>query len=123
MTVALHGYERRCLSRKVSNVVIEFDAKIGYISAIYYKEGNYMNISNITELITGIALFLFGMLLMGEGLKQVAGNKLEIILYKLTGSPLKGLLFGTGITTVIQSSSATSVMVVGFVNSGIMKLK
>lgn len=82
-----------------------------------------MDISNITELITGIALFLFGMALMGEGLKQVAGNKLEIILYKLTGSPLKGLLFGTGITTVIQSSSATSVMVVGFVNSGIMKVR
>lgn len=82
-----------------------------------------MNISNITELITGIALFLFGMQLMGEGLKQVAGNKLEIILYKLTGSPLKGLLFGAGITTVIQSSSATSVMVVGFVNSGIMKVR
>jgi phosphate:Na+ symporter len=60
---------------------------------------------------------------MGEGLKQVAGNKLEIILYKLTGSPLKGLLFGAGITTVIQSSSATSVMVVGFVNSGIIKVK
>ncbi len=82
-----------------------------------------MNVSNIIEMISGIALFLFGMVLMGEGLKQVAGNKLEIILYKLTGSPLKGLLFGAGITTVIQSSSATSVMVVGFVNSGIMKVK
>jgi len=82
-----------------------------------------MNISNLFELITGVALFLFGMTLMGEGLKQVAGNKLEIILYKLTGKPLKGLLFGAGITTVIQSSSATSVMVVGFVNSGIMKVR
>jgi len=82
-----------------------------------------MNVSNIIELITGIALFLFGMTLMGEGLKQVAGNKLEIILYKLTGKPLKGLLFGAVITTVIQSSSATSVMVVGFVNSGIMKVR
>jgi len=81
-----------------------------------------MSIAILIELITGIALFLFGMTLMGDGLKQVAGNRLGIILYKLTGSPLKGLLFGTGITTVIQSSSATSVMVVGFVNSGIMKL-
>ena len=81
-----------------------------------------MSISIIIELITGIALFLFGMTLMGDGLKQVAGNRLGVILYKLTGSPVKGLLFGTGITTVIQSSSATSVMVVGFVNSGIMKL-
>lgn len=82
-----------------------------------------MNISNILELITGIALFLFGMTLMGEGLKKVAGNKLEVILYRLTGKPFKGLLFGTGITTVIQSSSATSVMVVGFVNSGMMKVR
>jgi len=82
-----------------------------------------MNISNIIELITGVALFLFGMTLMGEGLKQVAGNKLEVILYNLTGKPLKGLLFGAGVTTVIQSSSATSVMVVGFVNSGIMKVR
>jgi len=82
-----------------------------------------MNISNIIQLISGIALFLFGMTLMGEGLKQVAGNKLEVILYKLTGKPLKGLLFGAGVTTVIQSSSATSVMVVGFVNSGIMKVR
>lgn len=81
-----------------------------------------MSISNIIGLITGVAMFLFGMALMGEGLKQVAGNKLEVILYKLTGSPLKGLLFGTGVTAVIQSSSATSVMVVGFVNSGIMKV-
>jgi len=82
-----------------------------------------MNITNIVELITGIALFLFGMSLMGEGLKQVAGNRLEVILYKLTGKPIKGFLFGTGITMVIQSSSATSVMVVGFVNSGIMKVR
>lgn len=82
-----------------------------------------MNITIIIQLITGIALFLYGMTLMGDGLKQVAGNKLELILYKLTGKPLKGLLFGAGITTVIQSSSATSVMVVGFVNSGIMKVR
>jgi len=82
-----------------------------------------MSISNILELLTGVALFLFGMTLMGESLKQVAGNKLELILYKLTGKPVKGLLFGAGVTTVIQSSSATSVMVVGFVNSGIMKVR
>lgn len=82
-----------------------------------------MNVSNLIELLTGASLFLFGMALMGEGLKQVAGNKLEVILYKLTGTPLKGLLFGTGITTVIQSSSATSVMVVGFVNSNIMTVR
>ena len=70
-----------------------------------------------------MALFLFGMTLMGDGLKKVAGNKLEIILYKLTSTPLKGVLLGTGVTAVIQSSSATSVMVVGFVNSGMMQVR
>lgn len=71
----------------------------------------------------GVALFLFGMTLMGEGLKKVAGSKLEMVLYRLSGTPLKGVLLGTGVTAVIQSSSATSVMVVGFVNSGMMKLE
>ncbi len=71
----------------------------------------------------GVALFLFGMTLMGEGLKKVAGSKLELVLYRLSGTPLKGVLLGTGVTAVIQSSSATSVMVVGFVNSGMMKLE
>ena len=75
------------------------------------------------SLLGGVALFLFGMTLMGDGLKKVAGNKLEIILYKLTSTPLKGVLLGTGVTSVIQSSSATSVMVVGFVNSGMMKVR
>ena len=82
-----------------------------------------MSISNLISLLSGIALFLFGMALMGDGLKQVAGNKLELILYRLTGSPVKGFLLGTGVTAVIQSSSATSVMVVGFVNSGMMKVR
>lgn len=59
---------------------------------------------------------------MGEGLKKVAGSKLELVLYKLSGSPVKGVLLGTGVTAIIQSSSATSVMVVGFVNSGVMKV-
>ncbi len=75
------------------------------------------------SLLGGVALFLFGMTLMGEGLKKVAGNKLEIILYRLTSTPLKGVLLGTGVTAVIQSSSATSVMVVGFVNSGMMQVR
>lgn len=82
-----------------------------------------ISIKNIIELLTGVALFLFGMQLMGDGLKKVAGSKLELILYKLSSTPLKGVLFGTGVTAVIQSSSATSVMVVGFVNSGMMKVK
>lgn len=82
-----------------------------------------MNLSCVISLIGGIALFLFGMSLMGEGLKKVAGNKLEIILYRLSNTPLKGMLLGAGVTAVIQSSSATSVMVVGFVNSGMMKLR
>lgn len=82
-----------------------------------------MSISNYVSLLGGVALFLFGMTLMGEGLKKVAGSKLELVLYKLSSTPLKGLLLGTGVTAVIQSSSATSVMVVGFVNSGMMKTR
>ena len=82
-----------------------------------------MSVANLISLLSGIALFLFGMALMGDGLKKVAGNKLEVILFQLTGSPLKGFLLGTGVTAVIQSSSATSVMVVGFVNSGMMKVR
>lgn len=79
-------------------------------------------IVTVLGLLSGVALFLYGMSVMGEGLKQVAGNKLELILYKLTSTPVKGLLLGAAVTAVIQSSSATSVMVVGFVNSGLMKL-
>ena len=82
-----------------------------------------MSVSDVLSLFSGIALFLFGMTLMGDNLKKVAGNSLELILYKLSGSPLKGILLGAGVTAVIQSSSATSVMVVGFVNSGMMKVK
>jgi len=82
-----------------------------------------MGISNIITLFGGVALFLFGMSLMGDGLKKVAGSKLELLLYKLSSTPLKGLLLGAGVTAIIQSSSATSVMVVGFVNSGMMKVR
>ena len=82
-----------------------------------------MGIADVVTLLGGIALFLFGMSLMGEGLKKVAGSRLELVLYKLSSTPLKGVLLGTGVTAVIQSSSATSVMVVGFVNSGMMKVK
>ena len=82
-----------------------------------------MGISNVLELLGGVALFLFGMALMGDSLKKVAGNNLELILFRLSSTPLKGILLGTGVTAVIQSSSATSVMVVGFVNSGMMKVR
>lgn len=82
-----------------------------------------MDATNIISLLGGVALFLFGMAIMGDGLKKVAGNKLELVLYKLSSTPFKGVLLGTGVTAVIQSSSATSVMVVGFVNSGMMKVK
>ena len=81
-----------------------------------------MNIANTISLLGGLAFFLFGMSLLGEGLKRVAGSKLEIILAKLTSTTFKGVLLGALVTAVIQSSSATTVMVVGFVNSGIMKL-
>ena len=81
-----------------------------------------MGITIILSLLSGVALFLYGMSVMGDGLKKVAGNKLEAFLYKLTNTPLKGILLGAGVTAIIQSSSATSVMVVGFVNSGMMKV-
>ena len=80
------------------------------------------NVLMILNLLCGVALFLYGMSSMGDGLKKVAGNKMELILYKLTNSPLKGFLLGTAVTCVIQSSSAATVMVVGFVNSGMMKV-
>ena len=82
-----------------------------------------MDLSNLISLLSGTALFLFGMSLMGDGLKKVAGNRLEVLLYKLTNTSWKGILLGTGVTAVIQSSSATSAMVVGFVNSGMMKFR
>jgi len=81
-----------------------------------------MGIANSILLLGGLGFFLFGMSLLGEGLKRVAGSKLEMILEKLTSTTFKGVLLGTLVTAVIQSSSATTVMVVGFVNSGIMKL-
>lgn len=74
------------------------------------------------EMIGGLALFLFGMNTMGDGLAKLAGGKLERILEKLTANPIMGVILGFVVTAVIQSSSATTVMVVGFVNSGIMKL-
>ena len=82
-----------------------------------------MEASNIISLLGGVAMFLFGMSVMGDSLKKVAGSKMEMILYKLASNPVKGILLGTGVTAAIQSSSATSVMVVGFVNSGMMKVK
>ena len=82
-----------------------------------------MDATNIISLLGGVAMFLFGMSVMGDSLKKVAGSKMEMVLYKLAGNPIKGILLGTGVTAVIQSSSATSVMVVGFVNSGMMQVK
>lgn len=81
-----------------------------------------MSIFNVFTLMGGIALFLYGMDLMGKSLEQTAGSKLQGILSKMTASPLKGLLLGMAVTAVIQSSGATTVMAVGFVNSGLMEL-
>ena len=81
-----------------------------------------MDFFNILTMIGGLALFLYGMHILGEGLTKVSGGKMERLLEKLTSSALKAMLLGAGVTAVIQSSSATTVMVVGFVNSGIMKL-
>ena len=81
-----------------------------------------MGYFEILGLVGGLALFLFGMDLMGDSLKKLAGGKLESILAKLTSNRFKGFLLGFIVTAIIQSSSATTVMLVGFVNSGIMKL-
>ncbi len=81
-----------------------------------------MSIFMVLSLIGGLALFLYGMQMMGDGLKKVSGGKLEMILEKLTSNKIMAVLLGAGVTAVIQSSSATTVMVVGFVNSGIMSL-
>lgn len=81
-----------------------------------------MDIFSVLTMIGGLALFLYGMEVLGDGLKKMSGGKLEHILEKLTSNKLMAVLLGAGVTAVIQSSSATTVMVVGFVNSGIMKL-
>ena len=81
-----------------------------------------MNFFSILTLLGGLAMFLYGMQVMGDGLAKVSGGKLEQILENLTSSKWKAVLLGMCVTAVIQSSSATTVMVVGFVNSGIMKL-
>lgn len=81
-----------------------------------------MDFFNLLTMVGGLALFLYGMDVMGDGLAKTSGGKLEQILEKLTSTPIKAVLLGAGVTAVIQSSSATTVMVVGFVNSGIMKL-
>ena len=81
-----------------------------------------MDFFDVLTLIGGLALFLFGMQILGDGLSKVSGGRMESILEKMTSNPIKGILLGALVTAVIQSSSATTVMVVGFVNAGIMKL-
>ena len=85
---------------------------------VYYE----MSIFNVFTLMGGIAMFLYGMDLMGKALEQTAGSKLQGILSTMTSSPIRGLLLGLAVTAVIQSSGATTVMAVGFVNSGLMEL-
>ena len=82
-----------------------------------------MDFFDLLKMVGGLALFLYGMNLLGDGLSQASGRRLERILEKLTSNPIKAVLMGAVVTGVIQSSSATTVMVVGFVNSGIMSLK
>lgn len=82
-----------------------------------------MTIFDVLDLVGGLALFLFGMNIMGAALEKKAGGQLKSLLGKMTSNPFKGFLLGAGVTAVIQSSSATTVMVVGFVNSGIMTLR
>lgn len=82
-----------------------------------------MDLFNALNLIGGLCLFLFGMTLMGQALERRAGNKLKTLLERITANKFAGLMTGLGVTAIIQSSSATTVMVVGFVNSGLMTLR
>ncbi len=79
-----------------------------------------MDLSGVLQMLGGVGLFLFGMSMMGDGLKRAAGNKMEMILWRLSSTPIRGVLLGLLVTAVIQSSSATTVMVVSFVNAGMM---
>ena len=97
----------------MQNLLNNFHAVITHESVDVYM---------VLNLLLGLALFLFGMDVMGEGLKKSAGNKLKTILGKMTSNKFKGFLLGLGVTMIIQSSSATTVMVVGFVNSATMTL-
>lgn len=81
-----------------------------------------MSFTYVMGLLGGLALFLYGMQMMSTGLEVAAGNKMKVILEKLTANRFVGVLVGAVITAIIQSSSATTVMVVGFVNSGMMTL-
>ncbi len=93
-------------------------------AAASHFELNFENVmfELLLPLIAGVALFLFGMNVMGESLERTAGGKLKVILSKMTSNPVKGFFLGVGVTAIIQSSSATTVMLVGFVNSGLMPL-
>ena len=82
-----------------------------------------MKATDLISLLGGLSLFLYGMQMMSNGLEAAAGNKMKRILERLTANRILGVLVGAGITAVIQSSSATTVMVVGFVNSGMMTLQ
>ena len=81
-----------------------------------------MDIFSIFTLCGGLAFFLYGITIMSSGLEKIAGGRLERILKKMTSNPVKSLVFGAGVTAAVQSSSAVTVMLVGLVNSGIMKL-
>ena len=80
-----------------------------------------MSFINVISLLGGLALFLYGIAIMGDGLNKVAGSRLQVVLYRLNSNPLKGILLGIGVTALILSSSTTSVMAIGFVNSGLMQ--
>ena len=92
------------------------------ICLIFRMAGDVMDLFDVLNMVGGLALFLYGMHIMGGGLEKLSGGKLERVLEKLTKNRIMAVLLGAGVTAVIQSSSATTVMVVGFVNSGIMKL-
>ena len=92
------------------------------IRKFFREDYSQMDFFGLLTMVGGLALFLYGMKTMGDALSRMAGGRLEQVLERMTNNPVKAVLLGAGVTAVIQSSSATTVMVVGFVNSGIMKL-
>ena len=101
---------------------LEESVNYGWTASTHFYLEDFMGINNILSLLGGLALFLWGMDSMGNGLEAACGNKMKSILEKLTSNRFIGVLVGAAITAVIQSSSATTVMVVGFVNAGMMTL-
>ncbi len=114
----------KILHRFYRNYLLDFTWTRYHLTIRKFLREDYgqMDFFGLLTMVGGLALFLYGMKTMGDALSKMAGGRLEQVLERMTDNPVKAVLLGAGVTAVIQSSSATTVMVVGFVNSGIMKL-